>query len=119
PAAPPSDKPAPESLTALADGGGEWSKKRPAGAAGVAKRIGEFRQGCSRLILAPHKPLGDEDRKWLVERCRVWAKKLDDQLAALEQEQGADPIKVRAEVDDIVNKLVDALRGRAKQAAAA
>jgi hypothetical protein len=113
----PNDKPAPEYLNALADAGAEWFKKRPEDAPDVARRINDFRRGCSTLILAPHKPLANADREWLVERCRAWAKKLDEQLVALEQ--GADPIKVRAEVDGIVNKLVDALRGRAKQAAAA
>ena len=113
----PNDKPAPEYLNALADAGMEWFKKRPENAPDVARRINQFRQGCSTLILAPHKPLSDEDRKWLVERCRVWAKKLDDQLVALEQ--GADPVEVRTEVDGIVNKLVDALRDRAKKAAEA
>jgi hypothetical protein len=117
PGALPNDKPAPEYLNALAGAGAEWFKKQPDDAPGVAQRINEFRQGCSTLILAPHKPLGDEDRKWLVERCRVWAKKLDDQLAALEQ--GEDPVKVRTEVDGIVNKLVDALHDRAKTAAGA
>lgn len=113
----PKDKPAPEYLNALAEAGREWFKQQPDDAPGVAKRIGEFRQGCSRLILAPHQPLGDEDRKWLVERCRVWAKKLDYQLVALEQ--GEDPVQVRTEVDRIVNTLVDALHDRAKKAAAA
>ena len=62
----------------------DWFKKRPEEPAAVAKRITEFRQGCSMLILAKHAPLSPEDRQWLVERCRLWARKLDDHLVALE-----------------------------------
>jgi hypothetical protein len=108
----PNDKTKPaEYLTALADGADEWFNKRPEDAAGVAKQITEFRAGCSQLIFAPHTPLAQADKNWLLERCRVWAKKLDDHLTALEA--GADPVKVRGEADETIRKLSNALRERA------
>ena len=106
-------KPA-EYLNALAATSEEWFKQRPDDAAGVARRINEFRTGCSQLILSPHTPLAPADRDWLVERCRAWARKLDDHLTALEA--GADPAKVRGDADDTVRKLQAALRERATQA---
>ena len=107
----PSDVTRAEYLKTLADEAEEWRRKKPDTPQALAQRISEFREGCSRLILAEHKPLPQADRKWLVERCRVWAKKLDDQLADLE---AGKPIPaVRAQVDDVVDKLTKALRDRA------
>jgi hypothetical protein len=90
----------------------EWSKKRPDQPTELARRIGEFREGCSALIFAPHEPLPEEGRKWLRDRCRVWAGKLDQQLTALEA--GGDAQKVRGEVDLIVRQLVKALNEKAE-----
>jgi hypothetical protein len=108
------DAPASEYLEGLASAAQEWRNKRPEDAEGVARRIGEMRQGCSALIRAPHKPLKDEDRKWLVERCKAWSKDFDSALAALDG--GEDPVKVRDRMDAVVDKLTKALRERAKQA---
>jgi hypothetical protein len=98
-------------LKMLADEAEEWSRKRPDTPQDLAQRISEFREGCSRLILSEHKPLPPADRKWLVERCRVWAKKLDEQLADLEA--GKTTAIVRAQVDETVDRLAKALRDRA------
>jgi hypothetical protein len=105
---------APAYLNRLADEGDEWFAKRPEDAASLAKRLNEMRQGCSTLILATHQPLKNEDRQWLVEKCRAWAKNFDQQLADLEQ--GKDPALVRSEIDTTVNRLVKALRERANAA---
>jgi hypothetical protein len=102
-------------LNALANAGIEWFKKRPESPDALAMRIGEFRRGCTVLILAEHKPLSNDDRAWLVERCRAWAGKLDKHLADVEA--GRDPLAVRAEVDETVNALVKALQTRAETAA--
>jgi len=102
-------------LEHLADDAEEWFKKRPAEPIALAKRIAEFRQGCSVLILAGHKPLPAEDRQWLIAKCRDWAAKLDAHLAAVEA--GEDPLKVRAAADETIHKLISALRGRATGAA--
>jgi hypothetical protein len=98
-------------LEQLASAAEEWFKKRPEDAPGLAKRLNEFRTGCSQLIFAEHAPLAKADRLWLVERCRVWAGKLDAHLAALES--GEDPAQVRAKADDTVKALIQALRDRA------
>jgi hypothetical protein len=110
---PAKDVPPREYLDKLADAAEEWFKKRPEDAAGVAKRLNEFRSGCSQLILAAHEPLTPADRDWLVERCRVWAGKLDGHLTALEA--GREPLQVREEADKTVTALVKALRDRAAQ----
>jgi hypothetical protein len=102
-------------LSSLADSAGEWFNQRPDRPQALARRIAEFRQGCSVLILSVHKPLPEEDRIWLVERCRTWATKLDAHLAAVEA--GQDVLKVRAEADTTIDRLVTALRERAAKPA--
>jgi hypothetical protein len=102
-----------EYLNALATTAGEWFDKRPDDAAGVAKRLNEFRTGCSQLILSPHPSLRPLDQDWLVDKCRLWAKKLDEHLSALES--GTDPLIVRKAADDTIHTLQDALRKRAIQ----
>jgi hypothetical protein len=104
--------PADAYLNQLADAAADWFKQRPEQPAAVAKRIAEFRQGCSMLILANHAPLSAEDRQWLVERCQLWARKLTNHLVAIEV--GLDPLEVRAQADDTVNQLIAALRKRAQ-----
>lgn len=104
-----------EYLNRLADEAQEWFKKRPEDSAAVAKRIEEFREGCSALIFSEHRPLAAKDRRWLVEKCRAWAAKLDDHVKALEA--GRDPLQVRSDADQTVEKLVTALRTKAKEVA--
>jgi hypothetical protein len=102
-----------EYLNSLATTAGEWFDKRPDDAAGLAKRLNEFRTGCSQLILSPHTSLAPVDREWLVEKCRLWAKKLDEHITALET--GSEPLKVREAADETIHKLQGALRERATQ----
>ena len=103
-------------LERLADEAEEWFTKRPDDAAALAQRINEFRQGCSALIFAPHEPLAAKDRDWLVERCRTWAGKLDQHLAAIE---GGTPVeKVRGDMDATVTQIAKVLRARADTLAA-
>lgn len=99
-------------LAKLADAANDWHKKRPATPAELSKRIGDFRQGCSTLILSEHKPLSAEDKSWLVERCQAWAKKLDQHLADVES--GKDVLEVRTQADETINKLMNAIRERSK-----
>jgi hypothetical protein len=100
-------------LEQLASTAEEWFKERPEDAPALAKRLNEFRSGCSQLILAAHQPLAPEERKWLVERCRVWAAKLDSHLVALEA--GQDLGRVREAADATVKALAAALRKKAEQ----
>ena len=107
------DQPRAAYLAGLADSAAEWFRQMPADPPALAKRIVEFRQGCSALILADHRPLPVEDQAWLVGKCREWAAKLDVHLAELES--GKDLAATRAEVDEVVRKLVRALRNRARE----
>jgi hypothetical protein len=100
-------------LNQLADAAQEWFKKQPEDAPALAARIGQMRQGCSQLIFARHEPLSEEDRRWLVGKCREWALKFDK--AQEDLDSGQPVARVREGMDQTVNKLVDALRKRAEQ----
>lgn len=97
-------------LQSLATAAEVWSKKRPDTPEALAKRISEFRQGCSRLILADHKPLPEADATWLKEKCLAWAKKIDAHLLVLETT--GDVATARTAMDTTVEKLVSALHNR-------
>jgi hypothetical protein len=99
-------------LSQLADAATDWSKKRPEDAARLARRLGEFRQGCSRLIFATHKPLSPPDRAWLVQRCQAWGRQLDQLLEAVEGGQAI--AQVRDETDILVQDIARELRARAE-----
>jgi hypothetical protein len=99
-------------LNRLADEAHEWFDRRPEDRAGLARRLAEFRQGCTTLIQARHRPLSAEDRAWLVEKCRAWAAKFDGYLAAVGA--GQDPLQVRGQADETINRLLATLRDRAK-----
>lgn len=114
PGALPANASAGEYLNALAEGAGEWFNKRPADAAALAQRLGDFRQGCSMLIFAEHHQLTPADRAWLVEKCQAWGAKLDQHRAALES--GADLEEVRRQADGTVTNIMAALRSRAMEA---
>jgi hypothetical protein len=109
----PLDGPAPAYLNRLAEAAEEWFSKRPEKPLALATRIAEFRQGCSKLILSNHEPLSDEDRRWLIVRCRLCAARLDKQLAALEAGRG--PLQVRDEADQTIRDLIKAIRARAEE----
>lgn len=98
-------------LKRLAVGADEWSKKKPDSAVAMGRRINEFRVGCTALIFAAHQPLNEADRKWLVERCRVWGERLDKQLQALEA--GTALANVQTGVDEIAANITQSLRTRA------
>lgn len=109
----PAEGPAAAYLDRLAEAADEWFKQRPADRVALAKRIGEFRQGCSTLLLADHPLLNEADRRWLLKKCRNWANRFEQYLAALEDR--ADPAEVRQEMDTTVRQLIEALRQRAKE----
>ena len=91
----------------------EWSLHRPSDPTGLGIRIAEFRTGCTRLMHSAYGPLSPADKAWLLEQCRAWAKALDGHLQALDG--GADPLAVRAGVDETVRVVAATLRERAKQ----
>lgn len=102
-----------EYLNHLANAADEWFKKRPETPAALAKRISEFRDGCTTLLLAEHRPLTAETKAWLRERCSVWAGKLDAHRAALEAGQPVPTVRDAA--DDTIRKLIQAMRKKAEE----
>ncbi|HBI42787.1 MAG TPA: hypothetical protein DDY78_08005 [Planctomycetales bacterium] len=103
---------APAYLNQLAKAADEWFDAKPKDAAAVAKRLTEFRRGCTALLLAERRPLSEEDDKWLMEKCRQWASKIDQELAEVEAGQVE---KGRDDADETVHRLAAALRKRAEE----
>jgi hypothetical protein len=101
-------------LNKLAANAEEWSLHRPSDPTGVGTRVAEFRLGCTRLMHSTYGPLSPADRVWLLDHCRTWAKLLDGHQQALDT--GADPLAVRAAVDETVREMAATLREKAKQA---
>lgn len=102
-----------EYLNKLAANAEEWSLHRPSDPAGVGTRIAELRIGCTRLMHSTYGPLTPADKAWLLEHCRAWAKLLDGHQQALDT--GADPLAVRAAVDETVRAMAATFREKAKQ----
>jgi hypothetical protein len=100
-------------LNKLAANAEEWSLHRPGDASGVGTRIAELRLGCTRLMHSTYGPLTPDDRAWLLEHCRAWAKVLDRHQQALDA--GTDPLAVRAEVDEAVRGMAVTLREKARR----
>ncbi len=100
-------------LIQLAEAAEDWFNKRPETRKELARRILQFRQGCSTLILSKHQPLVPEDERWLIEKCQEWAAKLDGHLTALEASSVVR--EVREAADETIRKLITALRERAEK----
>jgi hypothetical protein len=101
-----------EYLNHLADAAQEWFSSRPDRAEPLALRIGEFRQGCSLLILSDHPSLNTADREWLIDNCRAWSARFDGFLIALESV--GDPFVIGRQADRTVEAIVASLRARAR-----
>ncbi|MEN1681568.1 MAG: hypothetical protein AAGJ46_18455 [Planctomycetota bacterium] len=99
-------------LSQLADAAEAWRNKRPGNRAELAQRLGEFRMGCSALLLAEHSALPETDRQWLRDRCRSWAAAIDRRLT--EVESGADPESVLLATDSTIGSIAESLRGRSE-----
>ncbi|MFT5328670.1 MAG: hypothetical protein ACI8P0_006585 [Planctomycetaceae bacterium] len=97
-------------LNHLADAADEWFKKPRDTQAALAKRLSDFRHGCDTLIEAPHPQLSNDDREWLIGKCKAWSGKLDEHLAALAA--GRPVAEVSQAADETLQKLSDALRTR-------
>ncbi len=80
----------------LAEFAGEWEKKQPDDAAGVAKRLHEFREGCTALQLADDLPLSEADTLWLKARCEVWSDEIDNHLSTLERTRDVPTVSAAA-----------------------
>ncbi|HEX3150733.1 MAG TPA: hypothetical protein VHR66_21825 [Gemmataceae bacterium] len=101
-------------LNALADAAEQWSNQPRQRTAELRRTLREMRDGCTSLLAADHRILGPEDHAWLLERCVAWGTLLDRHLADLQEGRSTDD--VRAEADETVRKLVEALRQRAGEA---
>ena len=102
-------------LNQLAINAEEWSLYRPGDSSGVGTRILELRLGCVRLMHSSYGPLSPPDKAWLLEQCREWARTLDSHQQSLDA--GADPLAVRAAVDEMVREIATTLREKAKRLA--
>jgi hypothetical protein len=72
-----------------------------------ARHIQDFRACCSHLIFAEHIALWAADRHSHVENCRIWARKAEKQLAALES--GQNPLEVRDLTEASARRRTDEL----------
>src|SRR5262249_51326814 len=101
-----------EYLRKIAKNAEEYRSGGPESADALSAGIGEFRVGCTRLLLAEHGRLSAEVRDDLRRRCRNWADKLDRQRLELEKDP-ARAKEIAGEVDQLVNQLTKTLREKA------
>ena len=98
-------------LTKLSGLALEWGKKQPQNSLELAKRLLEFRQGCSGLLLNP-PPLTKPQQVWFAARCGDWASSIEQQLHALES--GADFRKTLENANSLSVSIAKELTDRAK-----
>jgi hypothetical protein len=95
-----------EYYDALARAANQWYDQRPDDAVSLARRLGEYRDGCSHLLLDSHTPLREieDEEAWLVGRCRRWAERLDRLRDELET--GTKSVtEVRAAADELTRRI--------------
>ena len=97
-------------LNHLANLAGEWFNQQPASVELLEDRLRTFRKSCDTLIDYRHDQLPETDRAWLVDRCKAWAKKLDEKIAALAESKDSKQIQI--ESDALINNLMVKLRDR-------
>lgn len=95
----------------LADLADEWNKKPTADRDALAKRLSEFRLGCSKLQGATDLPLPPAEVAWLKGRCTEWASKIDDHLRDLDRT--GDVTAVRTAATATATTIARELRERA------
>lgn len=79
----------------LADLADEWNKKPTADRLALAKRLTEFRLGCSALQAAD-LPLPAVESRWVKDRCTEWAALLDGHLRDLDATGDVPAVRVAA-----------------------
>lgn len=94
----------------LADLADEWGKKPTDDRLALAKRLTEFRLGCSALQGATDLPLPPADVAWVKGRCREWATLIDGHLRDLDA--GEDVPSVRVAAGETVARMAKELRDR-------
>ncbi len=94
----------------LADLADEWGNKTTDDRLALAKRLTEFRLGCSALQAADlNLPPADSD--WLKERCLAWSAAIDRHLRDLDTT--GDVVAVRTAATDTARGIAAELRQRA------
>ncbi len=106
-----------EHYLALEQAAGEFDRVTLNRPADLERRLREFRHACDALIEAPHATLSASGRQQLVDRCRLWAKKIDGHVADLKSgEKSIDQVRLDAQAT--VEALRRFLRDEAAKAAA-
>jgi hypothetical protein len=95
---------------ALADLAQEWKNKPTDDRASLARRLSEFRLGCSTLQ-ATDLGLPADEARWLKLRCLDWSAAIDRHLRELDET--GDVAAVRAAALETINGIVAELRQRA------
>ena len=104
-------------LQSLSDSSEEWFEQKSTTADMLATNLQSLSTGCQRLIDAPHQPLSPDQRAWLVEKCELWKKDIDQTLADAKA-IGGDGSKltvVKNAADDLVSKISLALTNKSKE----
>lgn len=101
-------------LRAVASGAEDWQKLPNLTREEYLLNLSRMRDGCSRLINAPHEPLPPADREWLVAKCKVWRDKFDEQSNEVRNLKPWEA--ARDKTDATVAALITALRNRAADA---
>jgi len=90
-----------------------WPTLPHSTAADLAKEIADYRAKCSQLILTDFAFLRPEEQTFLRDKCRLWAKKMDEQLVRIESQSNDDPtlrLQVHTDMAIIITNLQKALR---------
>ena len=83
----------------------------------LATNLQSLSTGCQRLIDAPHPPLSSDQRAWVIEKCELWKKDID-QLLVDAKAIGGDDGKmtvVKNAADDLVSRIALALTNKSKE----
>lgn len=95
-------------LEQLAEGGQAWFNKVPDSAESYQQRLRELMAGCERLIEGEHRSLNANQASQLVEKCRKWQEKFEQQ-SQMVQDDPESFLQAKAQTDETVNKLVPAI----------
>lgn len=101
-------------LRSLAVRAEDWFRTDRSNRIALGTRLREFRHACDSIQAAEHPALNATDRAWLVERCRAWREKISEQIRLLDSETVSTEVVLKS-TDEIVTKLVTALRLRADE----
>lgn len=105
-------------LAATSDSVLQWFDRSNDTADELSANLQHLAAGCQKLIDAPHEPLSEVDRAWMLERCLAWQPaihSLADSAAALSPDDQRAITEIRNDADDLVSRIANALKKRAQQ----